>query len=67
MPYTRTGIPLRSTPAGDGPVTNSCYVHALQVGRKFLTYLNYIFIDFDNRRIATIGKLSVSRPSANLG
>jgi hypothetical protein len=42
-----------------------CYVHEPLTGREFLTYSNYIFTDFDNRRIATIGKISLNQIIVN--
>jgi len=35
-----------------------CYAHLLQGGLKPLTYSDYIFIDFDNRRNTACGKKS---------
>ena len=38
-----------------------CYLHEIQISRKFMTYLNYIFTQFDNRRISYCGKIHVPR------
>jgi hypothetical protein len=34
-----------------------CYVHLLLTGSEPLTYSNYIFTQFDNRRITENGKI----------
>ena len=73
----RTGKPLRwdvihLIARGFAPdslkqlIARNCYVHEIQAGRNFLTYSNYIFTDFDNRRITTIGKIHQGLGLSNL-
>jgi len=46
-----------------GLFRQSRYLHVLQAGRELLTYSKYIFTEFDNRRITTIGqKTNISNP-----